>query len=288
MGIKKIEKAIQPLAEVFGFPINNYSDEAQKCRSERLCPFQDLIKCTKDKAKDPLGVCTVYGEHIKDHAIICPMRLKQGNKIFADAATFFFPAGANWIPIEEVRLNDKKGKSAGNIDFVLAQYDNDGRIIDFGAIEIQSVYISGNVRTPFSEYMKNPQKWAKTNWSKEEYYPRADYLSSSRKRLVPQLIFKGTILKKWEKKIAVAVHDSFYNTLPRLPRVAREKADVAWMIYKLELDKNKNVFTLNADEIIYTELKPAIKKITTSNAGQIDDFLAYLQRKLKNKISIEK
>jgi len=36
-------------------------------------------------------------------------------------------------------------------------------------------------------------------------YPRPDYLSSSRKRLAPQLIFKGGIINAWGKKTAVAL-----------------------------------------------------------------------------------
>jgi len=44
------------------------------------------------------------------------------------------------------------GRSAGNIDVVLVSYDNDGKVLDFGALEIQAVYISGNVRDPF-EYL---------------------------------------------------------------------------------------------------------------------------------------
>src|SRR5437660_399630 len=53
----------QPLAEVFGFPIDNMSEEAQRHRKHRLCPFNNKVaNCTKDKASDPLGVCSVLAE----------------------------------------------------------------------------------------------------------------------------------------------------------------------------------------------------------------------------------
>jgi len=32
---------------------------------------------------------------------------------------------------------------------VLVAYDDAGKVVDFGALEIQAVYISGNVREPF-------------------------------------------------------------------------------------------------------------------------------------------
>ena len=58
-------------------------------------------------------------------------------------------------------------------------------------------------------------------------YPRADYLSSSRKRLAPQLLYKGGIFKQWHKKQAVALHKAFYATLPELPAIAPQEADIA-------------------------------------------------------------
>ncbi|MEA3239834.1 MAG: NotI family restriction endonuclease [Candidatus Bipolaricaulota bacterium] len=46
----------QPLAEVFGHLISDQSSEAIRCRSHRICPFNNKVpNCTKDKAKNPLG-----------------------------------------------------------------------------------------------------------------------------------------------------------------------------------------------------------------------------------------
>lgn len=163
----------------------------------RLCPFNNKEpKCTKDKAKDPLGVCSIYYE--KHPVITCPIRFREDWSIADDAANFFFNEGTNWSSLTEVRLHDSHGKSAGNIDVVLVAYDEDGKVVDFGALEVQAVYISGNVREPFAHYMEDPQKRGNMDWSKEPNYPRPDFLSSSRKRLAPQLLFKGGILKNWK------------------------------------------------------------------------------------------
>jgi hypothetical protein len=49
-----------PLAEVFGHPTNDFSQHAVRCRKNKLYPFNNKIpNCTKDKAKDPLGVCSI-------------------------------------------------------------------------------------------------------------------------------------------------------------------------------------------------------------------------------------
>lgn len=271
----------QPLAEVFGYLINDNTDQANRFRSKRLCPFNNKVpNCTKDKAEHPLGVCSIY--YGKEPVITCPIRFRENWIITDDAASFFFDEKAKWSSLTEVRLNDIEGKSAGNIDVVLVAYDDSGKIYDFGALEIQAVYISGNVRNPFEFYMKNPAENTKMDWSTQSNYPRPDYLSSSRKRLAPQLMFKGGILKAWNKKTAVALNKGFYNTLPKLRTVPKEKADIAWFIYdqKLTGDCGKERYTLYKVDEIYTEFESALIKITTAMPGNIDNFIKLLQNKL--------
>jgi hypothetical protein len=231
----------------------------------------------KKHAKDPLGVCSVFeGEH---PTITCPIRFRQDWRIAADAAAFFFADGTNYTSLTEVRLNDRNGKSAGNIDVVLVALDEFGQVMDFGALEVQAVYISGNVSGAFRYYMEDPEQRADMMWSAKNY-PRPDYLSSSRKRLAPQLIYKGGILKAWEKKMAVAVQRSFFETLPTLPRVERHLADIAWMVYDLILVEPDNHFDLVLSEIVYTGFRPALTTITTAEPGPIESFLGDLKKRI--------
>ena len=210
--------AKHPLAEVFGFAAADMSANANRHRTKRLCPFNNIVpNCTKDKAQNPLGVCSVFYEG--EVVITCPIRFRQSWMIADDAADFFFAPDATWTTLTEVRLKDADGGSAGNIDIVLCAYDKAGKVYDFGALEVQAVYISGNVRNPFEHYMEAPAKRCGMDWTTEENYPRPDYLSSSRKRLAPQLIFKGGIINAWGKKSAVALNKGFFNTLPKLPEV---------------------------------------------------------------------
>ena len=167
---------------------------------------------------------------------------------------------------------------------MLVAYDDRGRVVDFGSLEVQAVYISGNIRRPFEFYMEDPDRRFNMDWSKHKHYPRPDYLSSSRKRLAPQLIYKGGILNAWGKKMAVALHKGFYQTLPHLPQVAPEEANLAWFIYDLEHDPTQNVFRLVRSQTVYTEFKPALDKLTTPEPGPIDDFIEYLQGKLDERL----
>ena len=59
-----MHKPKQPLAEVFGYLTGDQSAQAVRYRSDRLCPFNNKVpNCTKDKAKNPLGVCSVFQDN---------------------------------------------------------------------------------------------------------------------------------------------------------------------------------------------------------------------------------
>ncbi len=274
----------QPLAEVFGFPPGNLSAHAMRYRKNKLCPFNNRVpNCTKDKADNPLGVCSILGS--ESIAITCPVRFREEWLIAEDAAAFFFPEGDDWTSLSEVRLHEKNGKVAGNIDVVLVSYDKAGRLLTFGALEVQGVYISGNIRRPFEHYMKDPVSGALMDWRGQANYPRPDYLSSSRKRLAPQLMFKGGILNAWEKKIAVALDRGFFETLPKMNSVDPDTADIAWLVYDLELRENR--YCLSRHKIVYTTFETSLGQITRPEVGDQAKFVQELQSKLDEKLESE-
>lgn len=280
-----MENYLHPLAEVFGFAATDQSSKAQRFRSHRLCPFNNKVpNCTKDKAKNPLGVCSILQNN--KPVITCPVRFREEWIITDDAASFFFGEGALWSSLTEVRLNDVYGKSAGNIDVVLVAYDAQGKVIDFGALEVQAVYISGNIRDPFEFYMKDPAAHALMDWTGQPNYPRPDFLSSSRKRLAPQLLFKGGILHSWNKKMAVAINKSFFDTLPSLKAVPPGEGDIAWFIYDLDpvTDGENYRYQLKKVDVLYTEFQPALLTITTAVPGSVDNFVRLLQEKLDEQL----
>jgi hypothetical protein len=282
---KRIIMPHHPLAEVFGFPTDNLTANADRYRANRLCPYNNRSpNCTKSSVESPIRVCSVF-DSLGEVVITCPMRFREDWLIATDAAGFFFPPGATWTSITEVQLNDRVGKSAGNIDVVLLSYDSIGRITDYGSLEVQAVYISGNVRTPFDHYMEDPHGRHDMDWRKQRNYPRADYLSSSRKRLAPQLIFKGGILNTWSRKMAVALNKGFYHTLPQMDEVPREEADMAWFVYDLVLDPAHDRYLFQPYKTVYTKFEQALLKITRSEAGDETAFLGKLQAELNRKLN---
>jgi len=273
-----------PLAEVFGYPTDNFSAAADRCRQGRLCPFKEKKKdgnlqpCNKDKKDDPLGVCSVYnagGERV----ITCPVRFQQEWLIARDSAGFFFPSGVDAERVTEVRLTDQDGKSVGSIDVVLLSPDSQGRAADYGSLEVQAVYISGNIRQAFAHYMEDPAGRHDMDWRGQPNYPRPDFLSSSRKRLAPQLLSKGGILNGWGRKMAVALDLRFYNTLPTLEEVGKAEADIAWFVYDLVPDPAQNRNRLTLHRTVYTKFEAALLAITHFGAGDEELFIQRLNTK---------
>ncbi len=276
-----MENTKNPLAEVFGYPIINTTERALRMRSNYLCPFSNKVpNCTKDKADNPLGVCSIF--HSKNAVITCPVRFREDWLIIEDAARFAFAPNSRWTSLSEIKLLDKYGQTAGNIDYVIISYDEKGKILDFASVEVQGVYISGNLRNAFEAYMNIPSidfEWRNRN------YPKPDYLSSSRKRLIPQMLYKGGIFKAWNKKQCVVIQKSFFETLPTLPTVNKDNADIAWLLYDLVLDSNTNQYHLVLIETVYTEFHSALLKVTNPEPGDIEDFIDTLQSKLNEKLS---
>lgn len=95
-------------------------------------------------------------------------------------------------------------------------------------------------------------------------------------------------MHNWEKKTAVALNKSFFATLPPLKKVSKSDADIAWLIYDLELMKGKGKgpgrYCLKKVDEIFTEFESALVSITTASPGKVEDFIKLLQEKLDEQL----
>ena len=91
-----------------------------------------------------------------------------------------------------------------------------------------------------------------------------------------------------EKKIAVALNKSFFATLPGLKQVSKSDADIAWLIYDLELIKGKGQgpgrYSLKKVDEVFTQFESALLSITTPSPGKVEDFIKLLQEKLDEQL----
>ena len=74
--------------------------------------------------------------------------------------------------------------------------------------------------------------------------------------------------------MAIALNKSFYDTLPKLKAIEKADADIAWLIYDLQLveDNGQKRYKLIKIDEVFTGFEPALLSITTPIPGKIDDF----------------
>ena len=98
------------------------------------------------------------------------------------------------------------------------------------------------------------------------------------------MLYKGGIFQTWKKKQTVALQKSFFDTLPKLPTVSKEKADIAWFLYDLVFEKQTKQYNLTLVETVYTDFEATLFKVTTPEPGKLEDFINILQDRLDERL----
>jgi len=263
------------LAEVFGYKAENNSTQAWDARRRKWCPHRQR-PCTKDNARDPLGICSLIE---RDELVItCPHRFRESGLIFRDAAEFAFGSAEDTVVISEVPfLRSTSGPSkVGKIDYVVVRH-NKGVLADFCALEVQSVYVSGaSMRAEFYDFLRTgkvPQPIGERH---------ADYRSSSHKRLMPQLMTKVPALRRWGKRVLVAIHVDFFSWLPKCPRLDPSNAELGWLVYRAE-DAGE-AYRLALVDVVPTTLEGAVQSLTAAVPPPREVFERQLQAALENEL----
>lgn len=195
--------------EWFGYRLDRLESSGDLVRQEE-CPFIEG-PCTKTFNDGTVsGVCAIHQQ--KAGAVICcPNRLYGGNhKVLADVASDAFGqdlpltvgnAGAVTQARQlggaiavfgknyggELRLPQRKGRGAYFVDWVLARLDGDGKLVDFVAVEVQTIDTTGSYK-PAVEALRAgevglPPVKVGLNWE------------NVNKRILPQVIYKGHVLR---------------------------------------------------------------------------------------------
>jgi hypothetical protein len=87
----------------------------------------------------------------------------------------------------ELRLPQREGTGSYFVDWVLARLDDTGSLVEFTAIEVQTIDTTGNYRTARENLARNRKIVNDTvglNWENVS------------KRIIPQLIYKGQVLQR--------------------------------------------------------------------------------------------
>jgi hypothetical protein len=201
--------------------------------------------CTKQNKTDPLGICSYTDGHVA--TVVCPSRFREGGRIFVDAGRAAFGRGKRILAVPEVRLLEipETHRKIGKIDYLVALLGDHDEPIDFAAVEVQSVYMSGeSIRPFFRRYLDSGELSPSSK-------RRADFRSSAQKRLMPQLSLKVPVFRRWGKRFFVAVDAAFFSELPTLNTVAAGNAEITWLVYPF--GKNDRGYAMG-DPVVYHTL----------------------------------
>lgn len=218
--------ALLQIGEVFGH--DTALAASRHKQNLHPCPFRDN-ECAKGNKRNPLGICSLTDG--STGTVVCPVRFLENQTMFRDAARIAFGQGAVCVAVPEVRvlevLRDGRRRKIGKVDYLLAKI-LDGEAIDFAALEVQAVYISGeSIRPAFDHYLATGQL-------SDASRRRPDFRSSAQKRLMPQLALKVPIFRRWGKRFFVATDSTFFAELPPMRPQTSGNAEVTWLAYRFE------------------------------------------------------
>lgn len=195
------------IVEFFGYDPEDRSPAATEARANLQCPFlgRQCVKTLSDGLIS--GACTLKPMNAGP-VICCPIRLYAKNwEILRDVARVAFGAaipllsakaitgqtgecvavfGKGWG--KELRLPTRGKSGAYFVDWVLAHLSATGELINFVAVEVQSIDTTGNYRAERETYLKGElfpgKSTAGFNWE------------NVNKRILPQIIYKGHVLRQ--------------------------------------------------------------------------------------------
>ena len=248
--------------EIYGYPISVSSEEAVHNRRNELCPFKGG-KCSKKG-----GVCTITDGSTSP--IVCPQRFKQGGTVYREIAKLAFEPGREYAVLSEIPFlqpisSDNTGQHVGNIDNVIVSFDEEGRIADWCAIEVQAVYFSGKSMASESK------AFLESGLLKEPGQRRPDFRSSGPKRLLPQLETKVPTLRRWGKKMFVAVDAPFMDWLPDLKEENDiSNCDICWLAFGMSSATLPH--RLKLDRRTFTTLEESRRGLVAGQAPPLTEF----------------
>jgi hypothetical protein len=200
------------ITEFFGYRAEDKSETAMKVAANGVCPFLGS-KCTKVLSRDKAlsGVCAIrqkaenapsviccptrlYADDYKLLSTISNMAFSQNLKLYAGRAAIekskiengaVAVFGHGWG--RELRLPQRGGSGSYFVDWVLARLNGLGELIEFTAIEVQTIDTTNNYRTAREQLANRREIVGDTvglNWENVS------------KRILPQLIYKGQVLQR--------------------------------------------------------------------------------------------
>lgn len=293
------------IGEIYGHPFAEV-DQARRRQviqdareASSICPFHHQKSGAARKCNKKDGVCSLrLFEAVEDGLalpvpapagnlrVCCPNRFHEHNTVNRWIAETLLGTSEPIVVPEVNFLKPERGLTAGEADTDRTK-EGVGRIdsvlvargvseMKWCAVEHQAVYFSGDA-------MGQEVVAAIENYDDRPHFPvgtrRPDYRSSGPKRLMPQLQIKVPTLRRWGKKMAVVVDESFFAALGRMDDIGEpSNADIAWFIVKFEFNNER--WKLVPDRTCFVTLERAVEGLTAGRPVTLDEFESSIRSKL--------
>jgi len=264
--------------EIFGYPIDNMSAHVLSDRSRHWCPFMDQ-ECDKQSRtiSYPMGVCSVL--HKGNKIAICPNRFLQNNTAFVDVCNEFFGTTSNVLLFKEIGLRD-----VGNFDFVLVRHKPlSSEVEDFCIVEFQtdSTTQTGKLVAALKDFIEGIDVSTKRyNYGMNTYNTiKLSYI---------QMLYKGQVLQKWNKKIVwICQTYVFENMVKRFNLSDLDyKSENSTVYFVYDLVKTGDIYELQKVYKKSSTINNLLKAFTEQPAPNIGEFVHILERKIRLKLGI--
>ncbi|WP_423494523.1 hypothetical protein IM711_02370 [Microbacterium esteraromaticum] len=275
--------------EFFGFRSVDRSPAALEHADRGHCPFLDDT-CTKTLRDGTIaGVCALKPA-TRGPVICCPVRLyAEDYRILRDVSDLAFGPGlslkagasavyeARYTQTDvvavfgkrwggELHLPQRQGTGAYFVDWILARLDRNGDLVEFVAIEVQSIDTTGNYqearRNLLDQSRQVTSATAGFNWE------------NVNKRILPQLIYKGNVLQR-EQLCQKGLF--FVTPTPVFDKVMTRLGGQGVLLpYPLQ-SSSITFLSYDIDEAAYVpgQPLPLVRKNThTTNVGQVAQAFA--------------
>lgn len=268
-------------AEIFGYPIENKSAEAENIRKKYLCPFNDH-KCSKLSRliNYPMGVCSTWWSDNAPIAI-CPKRFLQDKTIFINAANHVFGDTNNILLFQEVRL-----QNIGTFDFVLVKHKPiSDQIEDFCVVEFQTCSTTGTGKlvNAIQDFMSGD------NIENKRYSYGMNTYNDIKLSFI-QMLNKGQVFEIWNKKIIWAVQRFLYDNMVNrfgLKNMEFNKEN-ANIFLVCDMDYScADRFKIIVEDTYSSTIDNLMKAFKGSELPKVDDFIKVLHNKLKLNLGIK-
>lgn len=221
------------IGEILGEPSES---QRNPVNLDYLCPFVNS-QCTKRSQRfaGPYPICSVFHGKNENKKLmcVCPKRFFQAD--FKQKIIDICWTGEQ--PKNPVIVHEVKMESFGNVDFVIADVDEERKHVrQFISVELQAVDITGSVEPAFQAIINSEVTMEKDfaygiNWE------------NVRKRYITQLINKGFFHHHWQSKIVAVIQLELYNNLRSKIKFDEldPKSDTSNIVFMLyDFDKIKN------------------------------------------------